>query len=246
MGKADPVRKLKLLWGRGLDVKHGPRPGLSIDTLLAAAMEIADAAGLDKLTIRKLAQRLDVAPMSIYTYVADKAELLELMADRALLPLAAKKYRQRKWQTRVREIARANLKLYLAHPWLLEVSNERPVLGPGTIGKYERELEALEDLSLTDLEQDSALTFLLNYVRAAAADQLRSQRLARESGSNAQWWREHAAVLAELIPQADYPLASRVGTAAGEAHQGAADAGEDYFFGLELVIAGLANLIDKP
>ncbi len=249
--RPDPARLLKLLWRHhspALPPRKGPRPALSVDQLLIAAIALADREGLEALTIRRLAAELSTAAMSLYTYVADKAELLELMIDTVYTDMAlvqtAVQTVDSSWQAGVQALAASNLALYLQHPWLTEISSERPPLGPGVISKYDRELSVFEGLGLSDIEMDAALSFVLNFVRAAARDHVQADRLAAfTQASNADWWQAQEAAFSHLLPPGRYPLAERVGSAAGEHNQGAYHSGFAYQFGLERVLAGLEQLI---
>ncbi|HEV3294037.1 MAG TPA: TetR/AcrR family transcriptional regulator, partial [Streptosporangiaceae bacterium] len=79
----DPARTLQLLWREPgpADPRRGPRPGLSVERVTAAAIALADSDGLASVTMRAVAHALGVVPMSLYTYVPGKAELLDLMLD---------------------------------------------------------------------------------------------------------------------------------------------------------------------
>src|SRR5262249_28084642 len=72
---------LKLLWGRDERSQKGPKRALTVPQIVAAAIEIADAEGLDAVSMRRVAERLNVGAMSLYRYVPGKSELLELMLD---------------------------------------------------------------------------------------------------------------------------------------------------------------------
>lgn len=82
----DPARTLALLWGVSAEEKpgrRGPRQAKSPAEIAAAAIGIADAEGMDAVTMRRVAQALGVSPMALYTYVPGKAELVDLMLDTA-------------------------------------------------------------------------------------------------------------------------------------------------------------------
>src|SRR5690349_20682245 len=84
MEKADVDRTLTLLWRRTLGTprgSRGPRQRVSVDDVVRAAIEVADAEGLPAFAIRKVADRLGLKPMSIYTYVPGRSELIGLMVD---------------------------------------------------------------------------------------------------------------------------------------------------------------------
>jgi AcrR family transcriptional regulator len=141
---------------------------LSIDDVVDTAIAAADVAGLDGVSMRGLAQALRVSPMSLYTYVPSKAELLDLMLDTVYLRMERPDLDERSWRVRLRTIAEHNWVLFKAHPWIADVSTARPPLGPGLMAKYEYELSAFHGLGLDDVTVDDALTYLLAFVQAAA------------------------------------------------------------------------------
>src|SRR6266480_2845945 len=101
---------MALLWRTpGARTGPGPKPGLSVDAIVAAAIAVADTDGMAGLSMRAVAEHLGVTAMALYTYVPGKDELVDLMYDGAHADL---------------------LGCYLQHPWALQVSFARPVLGP--------------------------------------------------------------------------------------------------------------------
>src|SRR5215470_8551185 len=118
-GAGDPARTLELLWrspGHGV-AGRGPKQRLSIDAVVQAAIDIADSDGLEAVTMRGVAQRLGVVPMTLYTYVPGKAELLDLMLDAAYQRMPRTDTAGRPWRQRVTAIAAENRALFEAHPW---------------------------------------------------------------------------------------------------------------------------------
>jgi AcrR family transcriptional regulator len=210
-----------------------------------AATALADREGLDAVTMRRLARELGVSTMSPYTYVPGKDELIDLMVDAAYQRMPKVDTAGQPWRQRLTVIADANRALYLAHPWLSSVSTLRPPLGPGLMAKYEHELAALDGVGLTDLQLDDALTYLLSFVQAnaRATSDARAARLA-SAMDDAQWWAANAPLLARILDEDAYPLAARVGSAAGAAHGGAYDPDHAYRFGLDRVLDGLAAIVD--
>jgi AcrR family transcriptional regulator len=246
-GAGDPARTLRLLWrDPAAGPRHGPRQGLTVSQVIDAATALADAEGLDAVTMRRVATSLGVVPMTLYTYVPGKAELLDLMLDSAYARMPRADTAGQPWRQRLAVIAAENRALFEAHPWAAAISTVRPPLGPGLIAKYEHELSALDGLGLDDVQIDDALTHLLAFVQAwarAAAD----ARSNRESGmDDEQWWAAHAPLLEEVLDPVAYPLAARVGTAAGTAHGAAYDPEHAYQFGLQVVLDGLATQLPGP
>jgi AcrR family transcriptional regulator len=217
---------------------------------VAAAISLADAAGLGAVTMRRLARTLGVAPMTLYTYVPGKRELLDLMLDQVYrqmpYPEAAPADGRIPWRARLEAVAAANRALFAAHPWAATVSTVRPPLGPGLLAKYERELRAFDGLGLDDVARDDALTFLLGFVRGAALAGAEARATVRDSAmSDRRWWEANAPLLARMADAAAYPTATRVGSAAGDAHGAAFSPEHAYAFGLQRVLDGLGALIER-
>jgi len=238
-------RLLTLLWRHSLPgkpVARGPKPAVSVDEVIAAAVALADRDGYEKVSIRAIAAELGLRPMSVYTYVPSKEALTVLMVDavaerdRPIDPAAAVRERM----AAIADGVRAEI---LAHPWLLEVPPWRLALGPGRMRRYERQLAAIEGIGLSDVEMDRVIAVLTDFATGNA-------RLAvaatRETGevSDAQWWEEVGPELARVMPFADFPLVTRVGTAVGEVHQAPACPEGAYAFGLAKLIDGI--LADLP
>lgn len=242
----DPAASLRLLWREHLPQESSPRRGpkraLDVDSIVEAATTLADDDGLAALTMRRLAERLGVKPMGLYTYVPGRAEVLDLILDDAFAKMPRPPFAGEPWPVRVRAVADGNLDLYRRHPWATQLSTLRPPLGPGQMAKYEYELTAFRGSGLSDLETDDALTFLLGFVRNAARD-IESGRQASLGGEDdQQWWDKAGALLSEMITAERYPLAARIGSAAGAAHSSAHDPDHAYRFGLERTMTALEML----
>jgi AcrR family transcriptional regulator len=241
---AAPDRALHLLWrhtprGAAALPRRGPRQRLSVDEVVDAAVDLADRDGLAAVTMRALAQHLGIAPMSVYTYVPGRNELLTLMVDqvtgRTELPPHPDDVR-----ARLSAVARLQLADYRRHPWLLDVSGIRPWLGPHASDRYEWQLGAVDGLGLDDVEMDQAVALLVGFAAGVARAVHEKRRAEEESGlTEAEWWEANHEALAELTAGRSYPLATRVGTAAGETYGAATDPERELEFGLARVVDGL-------
>src|SRR3712207_7579838 len=127
-GRGDPARTIELLWGTRPRAARGPKPGLTIDRIVAAAIAIADADGLDGLSMRRVAGHLGVGAMSLYRYLPGRAELLDLMVDRVCGETDRPHDLPAGWRPRLEHVAQENRRLYERHPWLLGIF-------PGQIGR---------------------------------------------------------------------------------------------------------------
>ena len=240
-GQADPQSTLNLLWGNAAEPKRGPRPSLSAGAVGNAALALADEGGLAALSMRALGARLGVAAMALYRYVPSKDVLLELVLEAAYAELPDELPADAGWQKRLHQVAMDARTLYLRHPWMLQVSVQRPSLGPHAIRKYERELRAVEPAGLSDLDMDLVIATVNDYVRGSARSAIEAAGAQAATGqSDAEWWQAHGEHLARLMRPEQFPLAVRVGTAAGEAYGGATDPARSFGFGLARLIAGIA------
>lgn len=245
-GGGDPARSLALLWRTRERASRRGKPDLSVDVIVRAAIDLADTAGLAALSMRRVAERLGVGTMSLYTYVPGKAELLDVMLDTVYGETALPDEVPGGWRGRLELIARENLALYQRHPWLLQVATSRPVLGPNVIAKYDYELRAVDGIGLTDVEMDSVLTLIAGYVHGAARGAAEVAAAERATGmTDEQWWYAHAPFLERIFDPRRYPTAARVGAAAGEAHQAAYDPVHAFEFGLRRVLDGIEVLVDS-
>jgi AcrR family transcriptional regulator len=250
-GVRDPARTLALLWGGGRSrASRSGRSGLTVPAIVAAAVGLADAEGLEAVSMRRVAEGLGVGAMTLYTHVPGRDELTDLMTDAALADLyddLDEVARQPGgWRGALRHVAAANWYLYERHPWLLDVQNVRPVLGPHTIRKYEAELRGLEGHGFDDVEMDSVLTLVLTHVSATARARISDERVRIRTGmDDDEWWDISAPLLERLLDPATFPVSSRVGTASSEVYQGAGDPVHALEFGLERILDGVAVLVDR-
>lgn len=242
---AEAARLLALLWES--QTSEG-RSNLTVKAIVSAAIAIADAEGLNALSMRKVAERLEAGTMSLYTYIPGKRELIDLMVDTAYGQLYASVDAPRQhsadWRTALRFVAEQNWALYRRHPWLLDVPPGRPVLGPHATFKYEVELRPLDHLGLTDVEMDATLTLLLTHVAGCARAQLAVEQTQQTTGmTDAEWWVTQGPLLAKIVDPAHFPVAMRVGTASSQEYQAASDPAYLFTFGLECILAGISELL---
>jgi AcrR family transcriptional regulator len=242
-GSGDPRRTIELLWGVRRR-RRGPRPSLSGEQVVAKAIELADREGLGGLSMRRLADELGITAMSLYGYVPGKAELLDVMADRAYGEITSRGDPAAPWRARLAALAQQHWALLLSHPWLLHIAASRPLLGPSVTALYDAELSAVDGLGLADTDMDLIASLLDDYVRGAArtaADAADAQ--ARTGMSDQQWWEAYGPLLGEVLDPARYPTAVRVGSAAGAEYGAAHDPARSFRFGLQRIIDGIDAFI---
>jgi len=165
---------LKRLWRhRGATLptpRRGPKQQLDLDEILAAAITLADASGLEAVSTRAVAARFGKTAMALYPYVGTKENLLALMQDHAsAMPTPA--------PATLREWATALFELYLAHPWLTERSWAQGSQGPNEQDWMEALLAILEGLEVEAGKRAPAVTMLYATTRATAQTAAAYRRL---------------------------------------------------------------------
>jgi AcrR family transcriptional regulator len=241
-------RTLGLLWRRTLGTpqgRRGPKQRVSVDEVIRAGITVADEEGLPAFSMRKVADRLGLKLMSIYTYVPGRSELIGLMVDEVAGEQELPPH-QGPLRDRMTGVARQMWDEFHRHPWLLQVENSRPWLGPNISDRYEWQLAAIEGAGFTDLEMDQVVTLLSGFTAAAARASVDARRTAAQSGmSDAEWWAINAPVLERVMAGAAYPLSGRVGQVAGEEYNAVSDPERSFRFGLDRILDGLARLLDR-
>lgn len=240
----DPARSLALLWGTQSPATRGPKGRVTVAEVVDVAVQLADREGLGVLSMRRIAAELGIGTMSLYTYVPGKAELLDLMLDAVYGEQAEAVEPTADWRVRLEQVARQNWALYHRHPWLLQVATVRPVLGPNLLAKYERELSAVADTGLDDLEMDAVVALVGGLVETAARRSIEASDVRTRTGmTDEEWWQSRAPFLDAVVRAEEFPLASRVGAAVGEAHGSSGDPEELFAFGLRWVLDGIEILL---
>lgn len=234
-GPADQVS----LWERLERPAPAPRSTLTPDRIAEAAVRIADAEGLDAVTMRRLAGELGVAPMAAYRYVSGKDELLELMVDAVHGELAAPA-EAAGWREVLRDHALHTRAMMLAHPWLPRAGVV--VLTPRQMAAAERMLAALDGLGPDPDTMMAAFTTVGAYVRGAVETEIGVLRLMRERGwSTGQETREGLAPrMTWLMSTGRYPVYRRYTREAVRKD----DPAWRFETGLDYVLDGLAAHLD--
>jgi AcrR family transcriptional regulator len=245
-GAADRDRTLALLWRQRLGEPQGSRGRKqrhTVDQVVDAAIALADEDGLEALSMRKVAERLGLGTMSLYTYVESKTQLVELMLDQVIGALPRREP-SGSWRDRLAITAHDELEGYLRHAWMLQVDTSRPPLGPGTSDWFEYAIAPLDGLGLTDLEMDAAVATLGALVAATARSSVNADRARTTSGqTDTEWWEANLPVLEQVMTEDRWPVSSRVGQTVGQTYNAVTDPLASFEFGLTAVLDGIESRI---
>lgn len=157
----------RLLWGDRERPPRGRPPKLSLERIVTAAVAVADAEGLQALSMQRLATELGAATMSLYRYVSGKDELIALMLDTVIGPpgdVAA----AGTWRAGLLLWARQNLEIFRRHPWTLPLVTTRRIMGPNETAHLEAALGAISGLGLSASEMLDIVLLVNGFVRGTA------------------------------------------------------------------------------
>ena len=178
---------MKSLWERLEQAATATRPGLAAQTIAAAAVAIADADGLDAISMRRIAAELSVSAMAAYRHVSSKDDVLEMMVDLVYgevdIPGGAG------WRETMSTFARGVRDLVLKHPWLTQLSAPQAVfeLTPNRLALEER---ALRVLGGQGLDADTAMSVYRSvaaFVHGATRAEMGYRQLVGESCVDDAW-----------------------------------------------------------
>uniref|UniRef100_UPI0010410E68 TetR/AcrR family transcriptional regulator n=1 Tax=Candidatus Protofrankia californiensis TaxID=1839754 RepID=UPI0010410E68 len=231
-----------LLWTRLAKEK---RPGLTRESIVNAAITLADTEGLDAVSIRRVAAALNTRPMSLYSHIQRKDDLFELMTDEAIADIIVPDPLPADWREALWTIAQRTRAVALRHPWIMKARGSWPRLGPNAMRHMEQSLTAVAGLDVDRRRKICILRAVDTYTVGHIVTELMEQVMPRrEGGSAAEQQQLMQGYLRALIDTGDFPRIADLGpdlpllTDHGEAQQ-------RFDEGLEWVLAGIAASLSE-
>jgi AcrR family transcriptional regulator len=257
---------LDLLWGRRERGKRGPRPGLSAEAIVGAAIRVADAEGLEAVSMARVAHELGFTTMSLYRHVASKEELLQLMWNASAIGAESLVLEGDGWRARLRMWATIQREMLDQHPWITQMPMAAPPLAPNSLHFVEHGMAAFDGTGLPDAYRIRVIglisSYTLNEARMAhdaarAVKQALEARQAGEPGRDPQAGQAgqatgtgadaaplptYESLLRVLIDQESYPRLHRLAWT-GEVHP--VDERAEFLWGLDRILDGVQVLIGQ-
>jgi AcrR family transcriptional regulator len=231
----DEVKLFDLLWTPASRIKRGPRPSLTREALVEAAIRLADQEGLGSLTMQRLAAVLDSKAMTLYRYIPNKVALLDLMWDTAMgaPPRAA----AGDWRAKVSGWAAASFQRLEQHPWLIELVGSARSVGPRWTAWLDLGLASLSGLPLTAGEKLAALTLVDGHLRSTA-------RLRFGVKASPEWATDFGRMLQMTATVDSFPTIGNM-MRGGDFAGAAMSLDEMIDFGLERILDGIAVFCER-
>lgn len=172
-----------LVWERPEPPNRPVLAPLSRDRIVRAAIQLADANGLDAVSLRKVATALDAGPMRLYGYIASKEELLDLMVDAVYAEIQPT---GNSWREVLRSLAEATRHAAHEHEWFADLLGGRPQLGPHALATGETVVAALDGV---DVDAVMPMVAAVNaYVIGAVRREIAERRAERATGMDEKRW----------------------------------------------------------
>ena len=163
------------------------KPALSQEGIVAAALELVRAEGLQRVTMRRLAQQLDTGPASLYVYVRDTDELRGLVLDVLLADVdtAAVAEQNGEWRERLWSLIRSYTAVLFAQPALARVALVTRLSGPNYLALVDAALGLLDEGGVGHAQASWAVDAMLLMATATAVEQGTHAERATTTSQNA-------------------------------------------------------------
>jgi AcrR family transcriptional regulator len=239
---------IQAAWGLRDRPGRGPRPGLSLERIVGAAITVADAEGIAAVSMSRVASELGTSAMSLYRYVSAKDELLALMVDAALAappapdPAAGWRRATERWAT-------AAFEVYARRPWTVRVPLPGPPVTPNQIAWLDTGLAALGGSGLDETEKVSTVLLLSTVARELARIVADASDATRAGEPVAAASADYAAALRHLVTADRFPAVHAALNAGafddGEAPDTADDAWapDELRFAVDRILDGVEMLV---
>ncbi|MFB7251074.1 TetR/AcrR family transcriptional regulator [Microbacterium sp. NPDC056234] len=199
-------RGIALAWGVAANPQRGPKREMSVERIVEAAVELADAEGIGAVSMAAVAAKLGFTPMSLYRYVSAKDDLLLLMQEEAtgVPPEDAREHEG--WRNTLRALFEAQVLIYLRHPWILSLPITGSPITPNSSAWIEAGLEALAETPLSETERLAVALAMTGQARwygmviAGYSEQARSTGLTPDEVTA-----REAALFDRVIAAEEYP-----------------------------------------
>ncbi|GAA4202816.1 TetR/AcrR family transcriptional regulator C-terminal domain-containing protein [Actinocatenispora rupis] len=218
---------------------------LSVERIVAAAVALADDDGVDSVSMRRVAARLDAGVMSLYRYVPGRDDLVDLMVDTLFARAALPEPGPDGWRARLELSARYEWSIYAEHPWVasLVASTTRPPIAPHLMAYTDWRMRAVAGETADFPTLISVAILVSTFLQGAALTLAQENRATRDTGlDRRQWLARRRPAIDAAVRAHHLPMIARFG-----ADSYAASEPEAVFeFGLARMLDGIAALLGGP
>ena len=235
---------LAAVWGLRERPGKGPKPGLSLEKIVAAAVHVGATDGLAAVSMARVAAELGAGTMALYRYVGSKSELLNLMVDAAFGPPPPLPESAVGWRAALSHWAWAELATMRASIWAVLMPISGPPATPNQVAWMEQGLRCMRGTGLTEGQKMSVILLLSGYVRSQAMLEAQLSEAIRTAGiTDQQMMLDYNRILGTVIDRQRFPELTAV---VESGVMGKADPpDEEFTFGLQRILDGIGTLLDS-
>jgi AcrR family transcriptional regulator len=227
-----------VIWERVEKAGRPSRATLSYERITKAAVDLADTEGLDAVSMRRVAAKLGSGTMSLYRYVENRDELIELMAD-AVYGEGVAPEPTGDWRQDLADWARRSRQVALNHPWLAGHATLRGSFGPNMLAMMESTLALLDGHGMSGARMWDLWATVQSFVQGHVLEELAVLREEQRTGLDEEAWRDRLVPhLVRMLDTGRYPHLTKV-FADKRRH---ADGSDDFERRLKLLIDGLRHV----
>ncbi|WP_026412691.1 TetR/AcrR family transcriptional regulator [Actinomadura oligospora] len=227
------------VWARP-EKSRNARPALSREQIVAEAIGLLDAEGVDALSMRKLGQALNAGATSLYRHVANKDQLLELVVDEIYGELRVPALDDpAEWRQAVRALAHEMRQMILRHPWIAPILGlvGSSYLGPNVTRLTDEMLGLFEDAGFALEEGNGVVKALFAYVIGWTTSEAAWLLALARSGQTEEEWLDQIRPAMEHAMEA-HPRLARLYKAQREARPNLNIPQDEFDYGLDRFLAG--------
>lgn len=230
-------------WGMRERPGKGPRPGLSLEKIVAAAVRVGAADGLGAVSMARVASELGAGTMALYRYVNSKSELLDLMVDAAFGPPPPLPETATDWRSGLSHWAWSMLAAMRAAIWAVPMPISGPPVTPNQVAWMEQGLHALRDTGLDASPKMSVILLVSGYVRTQVMMEAQLTEAMRAAGTtDQQMMLDYNRILGLVTDPHRFPELTAVVESGVMSKADHPD--QEFEFGLDRILDGIATLVD--
>jgi AcrR family transcriptional regulator len=228
---------LETLWGRRPPSSRGPRAELGVERIVRVAVDIANAEGLEAVSMARVAKELGFTTMSLYRHVSGKDELFQLMWNASALDLQDWRPEGETWRERLLSWAVVQRESIAANIWIVQLPMATPPLAPASLAWVELGLAALEEVDAPDYAKIRLLGLVSQHALIHCRmvfDERRAREVAAETGVET----DYGVLVRELADPETYPILWRVASAPLPEAGDGSDEETEFLFDVAMILDG--------
>lgn len=238
-------------WSResGSRKSRADKPALSRDAIVKAAIHVIDEEGFDAVSMRRVAQEFGTGAASLYAYVANKDELMDLIVDEIMAESATDPQEPAEdvaeWQEQVKALIRGGYHALISHRDIAKALLGRIPFGPNGLRNVENMLKLLRAHGMPDYVAAYAGDLIGQYmVGSAIEDYMWKERYPEATPEQVTEAMSEVGDYLESLPKEEFPNLTEVARVmVGQADWPGEPPMDRFELGLDILVRGLSTFL---